>query len=60
MLKMSSWTNTATKSTETKNMALNLKDNIITDRTQLMPPCLKAQVGLKNMTEKTYQMKVVS
>ena len=57
-LKMSSWTNMETKNTETKNMVLNHKDNIIMETTQLMPPCLKAQVDLMNMMGKTFQMKV--
>lgn len=39
-------------------MVLNHKDNIIMETTQLMPPCLKAQVDLMNMMGKTFQMKV--
>ena len=58
LLMMSSWMNMGTKNTEMKNMDLNHKDNIITETTQLMPPCLKAQVDLMNMMGKTYQMKV--
>ena len=59
-LKMSSWMNMETKNTEMKNIALNHKDNIIMEITQLMPPCLRAQVDLMNMMEKTFQMKVAS
>ena len=57
-LKMSSWMNMETKNTEMKNMVLNHKDNIIMEITQQMPPCLRAQVDLMNMMEKTFQMKV--
>ena len=59
-LKMSSWMNMETKNTEMKNMVLNHKDNIIMEITQQMPPCLRAQVDLMNMMEKTFQMKVAS
>jgi len=56
--KMSSWTKITEMNTEMKNTVHNHKDNITTETTQLMPPCLKAQVALMNMMGKTYQMKV--